>query len=402
MANRSDCSNGSADVVLVCPHLGDGGAQRVLCTLANAWIRRGRTVDVITLYGSEDVYPLDPRIRRTRVLKAQGIKRAVPRAPGLRTTISHRYTLYKSLFQQVRKLRRAIKESRAPVVVSFTGSANVMTVLACAGLDTRVVISERNDPARQILKHPWNALRPLVYNRADLVTANSRGALAALRAYVDPDKLAFVPNPLVVDHKIPPPGETRAAEQPAILTVGRLHEQKAHDVLLDAFALVAPRLPAWRLILVGRGQQEEALRAQATRLGISARIDWCGHVADPYVFYRKARLFVLPSRHEGMPNALLEALSCGLPAIVSDGSPGPLELIIDGETGLVVPVSNAAALAGAIERLATDQDLCRHLSGRARACVLDYEMEKSLPVWERAIGWREQTVVRAEARPHTK
>jgi len=386
-----------ADLVIVAPHLGDGGAQRVISTLANAWVRKGRKIYLITLYGSDEVYALDPLVRRIRITRAAA-NRAAPSPPRTQIRLVQRTKFYASVFRQTRKLRRSIQRLGAPVVLSFTGSANIMSVLACLGLDKRVIISERNDPASQILKPPWNTLRPLVYKHASVVTANSRGALEAMRGYVDGRKLAFAPNPLICDGAVPASPSVPGSTDPFVLTVARLHPQKAHDLLLEAFARISQRLRRWRLAIVGRGLLEGDLRAQAADLRIDDRLDWHGQVANPYVYYRAARIFVLASRHEGMPNALMEALSCGLPAIVSNASPGPLELVTHGESGWVVPANNVAALAEAIELLATDAALRERLGRSGPGRVSEYELEKALPAWEQIIGWQEPPQGRFERR----
>jgi glycosyltransferase involved in cell wall biosynthesis len=128
------------------------------------------------------------------------------------------------------------------------------------------------------------------------------------------------------------------------------------------------------------------LQAQAKALGIAERVDWHGIVADPYHFYRSAHVFALPSRVEGTPNALLEAMSCGLPVVVSDGAPGPLELVEDGVTGLIVPVNDPAKLAAALRRLGNDGDLRARLGAAARERVTEYDLPRALGTWESIVG----------------
>ena len=394
-----------ADLILVCNSLDAGGIERVVSTLANEWSRRGRKVCVITQYDRQRFYTLDPEVHhvvidraavgqvaelpnkvKSRLLELGFMKRRLlkPLSGAARHVLAERlYRINFTLFfaYETHVLRRAIERVESPVVVSFGTSLNILVLKACKGTGRRVVISERSDAGLQ----GWGRLSRRFYDLADVVTANSRGALLGLRDFVDPCKLAFVPNPLVL-----PDGGVNAfagaSRTPLFLSVGRLVWDKAYDVLLDAFAMLGGEFEAWRLSVAGDGHLKDSLRAQAEALGVARRISWHGVVRDPHAFYRAASVFVLPSRTEGMPNALLEAMGSGLPVVVSDGAPGPLELVEDGVTGLVVPVNDAAALASALARLARDADLRRRLGEAARLRVSEHELTRSLAAWESAIG----------------
>lgn len=425
--NRQSPDTNGADVLLVCPHLGDGGTQRVVSTVANEWSQRGLRVCVVTLYDQPDFYRLNRGVIRVHLGSKSGflplrvlalpslavrklIQAVFPASPrtesvpqkrgttiipaatrvltrlGLERALEWGIRIHPPTLFRVLGLRRTVRKLRPSVVAGFCGSTNLITVFACRRTACRVVISERNDPKRQTLPFPWNHLRPRIYAEADLVTANSRGSLDALRDWVSPEKLQFIPNPLAIPKSgrsaEPPPSPVR----PRLLIVGRLCKQKAHDVLFSAMALFPPELCEWWLSVVGRGQEEEPLRRLAEQLGIAARIQWHGQVENPDAFYRCADLFVLPSLYEGMPNALLEAMSQGLPPIVSDASPGPLEVVKDGVTGLVVPVGDPQALANAIALLASQPDLRRRLGESARKEVEGYKIDRALVVWEQALG----------------
>jgi GalNAc-alpha-(1->4)-GalNAc-alpha-(1->3)-diNAcBac-PP-undecaprenol alpha-1,4-N-acetyl-D-galactosaminyltransferase len=238
----------------------------------------------------------------------------------------------------------------------------------------------------------WELIMRNLYQRADLVTANTRTALSHMREFVEPGKLAYVPNPLPLapangkGNGHDKSGGRHILPQPFFLNIGRLVWDKAHDVLLDAFARLGDEHEEWRLAVVGDGRMRETLKAQAARLGVESRVHWYGIVEDPHVFYRAAKIFVLPSRIEGTPNVLLEAMSCGLPVIVSDGAPGPLELIEDGVTGLVVPVNDAVALASALRRLASDGELRARLGEAARLRVSEHDLPQALVAWESVVG----------------
>lgn len=411
MARRVDFS---ADVILVCNSLDAGGIERVVSTLANEWSRRGRRVSVVTLHDRRRFYRLDAAVHHV-VIDRAGLNRVAellrrlaallhsegpPRwwLAGLlfgalyRLSYRRLYRGYHSFvysFEAV-LLRRALRRVDSPLVVSLGTPINIVALKACKGLGRRLVISERNDPRRLSRYKQWDVRARRLYNHADLVTANTRGALRDMGEYVDPAKLAFVPNPLTLSRGHNGNGNGnghRAADAaPFVLNVGRMVDDKAHDVLLDAFAQLGDDFKGWRLALVGDGRLEGELRARAAGLGLNGRVEWHGVVADPYALYHAASIFALPSRVEGTPNALLEAMSCGRAVVVSDGAPGLTELVEDGVTGLVVPVNDAPALAAAIRRLASDEPLRRRLGEAARERVSEYDLPRALAAWESVIG----------------
>jgi glycosyltransferase involved in cell wall biosynthesis len=136
------------------------------------------------------------------------------------------------------------------------------------------------------------------------------------------------------------------------------------------------------LAIVGDGPLRGELETLAETLGVNGSIDWYGHLADPFPLVRAAKFFVLTSRFEGTPNALLEAMACGLPGVVSDASPGPCELAGENESaGLIVPVEDASATAEAIVKLASDDTLRKRLSAGALDRASEYEADRALSVW---------------------
>ncbi|WP_299615517.1 glycosyltransferase [Pelagibius sp.] len=358
------------DVLLIISHLGHGGTQRVVCNLANGWSRQGYRVRVLLMSTNRsNAIDLDPAIEQEFLIY---------RPPSW--TIFHLAGLYRTSCW-LWKLRRYIRRSKAPVVVSFIRPTNAKVLLACLGLlGRRLVVCERNDPARQFIPPPWGPVSRWLYRTADVVTANSKGVLKTLTDFVPNRKLAYVPNILT------PPSETDLKlEAPTILAVGRIVPQKALDVLFKAFAAARSDLGDWRIVILGEGPSKTDLIALAEKLSIDDRIDWPGHVAEPYAYYRASAIFALPSRYEGMPNALLEAMSCGLPVIVSDASPGPLEVVEDERSGLVVPCDDVEATAAALRRLAGDPALRRRLGSAAAERTSGFSRAQALDTWTEVV-----------------
>ena len=354
-------------IAIVIESFGGGGAQHVASTLANHWVANGVSVIAITFSKPEaDVFTLDIRVRRI-VIDAGG-NSANARA-GLVANAA-----------RIRAIRDAIRVSGADTVLSFVGSMNVLTILASLGLGKRVIISERNDPARQSFGRIWDGLRRLLYPRADLVIANSQASIATMKAYVPAEKLLWLPNPLRQASQVT---KAREVRKPFFLAAGRLDTQKAYDVLLTAFADVA-RGHDINLVILGSGPLREALETQARELRLADRVAFMGRVDDPFPWYRSAIALVHPARFEGMPNAVLEAMSEGLPPVISDAQEGLRGIVQDGQSGLVVAVESTTGLVSAMRKLADDPQLRSRLSSGAKASVVA-QLSGALEKWTDAV-----------------
>jgi L-malate glycosyltransferase len=192
----------------------------------------------------------------------------------------------------------------------------------------------------------------------------------------DPRRCVFVRNG--VDLATFSPEGARAELGPGrwIVFIGRHDSQKRIDVLLRAFARIAPRLPDARLACAGKGPDEADLRELARELGVAERVRFLGERRDMPALLRAASVFVLPSAAEGLPNALLEALAVGVPSVVTD-IPGTDEVVTRDREALMVPVDDEAALAAAIERILTDRELSERLVRAGRELVLrEFDMER--------------------------
>ncbi|MBP2676975.1 MAG: hypothetical protein H6Q82_40 [Deltaproteobacteria bacterium] len=170
---------------------------------------------------------------------------------------------------------------------------------------------------------------------------------------------------------------------PTVVAAGRLCRQKGFDLLFEAFGRIAREFPAVRLIILGKGEERDVLRALADSLGISARVDFPGWLSNPHAVISRASVFVLSSRYEGFPNALLEAMACGTPVVSTDCPSGPRE-ILEGGAGLLVPNENPAAMAKALQALLSDPLLRERVGRRGKARVEErYSLGKMVSAYER-------------------
>ena len=154
------------------------------------------------------------------------------------------------------------------------------------------------------------------------------------------------------------------AGRPSVLTVARLDEQKGHHYLLEAVAQV----PEAQFVLAGDGPLRTSLETQARSLGVEERVKFLGYRSDITDLLADCDVFVLPSLYEGLPLSILEAMSAGKPVIATHIG-GTDEAVIAGETGLLVPPADSAALAAAIRSVLTDRPLAQRLAAAGRARV---------------------------------
>jgi glycosyltransferase involved in cell wall biosynthesis len=202
-----------------------------------------------------------------------------------------------------------------------------------------------------------------IWRDADAVIANSEGLAALARRHAPGQEIGVIPAGADVDG-IAPKQDYASGPALRLLFVGRLVHQKGLDVLVRALAKLPPSL-SWQLDLAGDGPEWTTLAGLAGRFNIADRVHvrgWMDKAALP-ALYRSADVFVLPSRDEGMPNALLEAMACGLP-VIGTRIAGTSEAVVDGATGLLVPPEDVDALTAAIETIAADAQR-RAAMGRA-------------------------------------
>jgi len=355
-------------VTLTIHSLDGGGAERVMASLASRLADRGHEVSLITLDdGLHDRYPVHSAVRRL----------------PLNTVSADSGWFWRLLGRGTRlfRLRRAIRQSSPDVVLSFCDAMNVLTLLATWGMRLPVVVSERSDPAAQMLPRFKGWLRPRLYRRAAAVIVLTRAAAGTVAPWCrQPPRVI----PSAVD---PPPAiesASRAAPESApesafgsvteprrfrLLAVGRLAPEKGFDRLIDAFSLIAARQPAWDLEIHGEGGQRELLETRIAERGLTDRIRLVGWTQPILPALQAADLFVLSSLYEGFPSALLEAMAAGLACVATDCPSGPREIIRAGVDGVLVPPDGPAELAAGLERLMSDAAERRRLGDAARGVV---------------------------------
>lgn len=359
-----------------------GGAERVVVSLSRHLVEEGHIVTVTTMHGTErDFFALDPRVGRV-CLKLSDANRGLGKA----------YATVK----RVAALRQVINETTADVVVGMMSSAAVLSILACARSKTRVVVSERNFPGKKPLPFTWRGMRWLLYRFADAHVAQTREAAVWLTRHARARNIRIVPNSVAW----PVPGHDPAVgpdtvvdpDRRVVLAVGTKPRQKGFDILLRAFATAAFAHSDWVLVILGVAPSHGDVDGSVTdlanlahELNIGSRVYLHGRVGNMTEWYQRADIFVLSSRYEGFPNALLEAMASGRPCIATDCDAGPRSIIENDVNGLLVPVEDTGSLGSAIVRLMDDANLRERLGSEATAVRTRYSENRVFGEWQKLL-----------------
>lgn len=281
----------------------------------------------------------------------------------------------RSLWTAWLPLIRVLRRRRPGIVLSTSSGTNIIAVLAglLAGGGARLVLSERGllfRGRRSPRKLALFAAKRLLYRRADEITAVSAGVKADLVHHLklDPARVRVVYNPIVtpeLERLAAAPAGHPWLDQPTpvVLAAGRLVAEKDFALLVRSFARLRARRPV-RLVILGEGPQRGELERLIAELELGDDVQLPGFDPNPFRFMSRCAVFVLSSRFEGLPGALIQAMACGAPVVACDCPTGPAEIVTDGEDGLLVPVGDEAALAAAVGRL-LDEPALRHRLARA-------------------------------------
>ncbi len=359
-----------------------GGAERVVASLARYLVDHGHAVTIATMHGTErDFFVLDPRINRL-CLELAGANR------GLRKVYAN--------VRRVAALRRAVVRESADVVVGMMSSSAILSILACAGIEARVVASERNFPGRKRLAFPWGAMRRLLYRFADAHVAQTDEAARWIARHARARNIQVIPNSVAWPVPDQPPAVAPDSivdtGTPVVLAVGTKPHQKGFDMLVRAFASATSTHPAWCLVVVGVDASNDFgdgsgtnLETLAREIGVAGRVLFPGRAGNMTAWYERADIFVLSSRYEGFPNVLLEAMAAGRACIATDCQSGPSAIVDNEVNGLLVPVDDVRALGVALIRLMDDTSLRERLGSAAVAVRQRFSEERVLRQWQQLL-----------------
>ena len=353
-------------VVLYIDSLKTGGAERVTLLLARWLAEEGWQATVLTRHGaSHDFYPVPAGVQRAiEPLDPRWLSRFGPLGFPLR----------------VLRLRTWLQRHQPDLVLGMTTLPAIKLLLAVRGMACPCIVSERNFPPLKRPGWPWRLLRRLTYPWAQLhlVQTEATGRWMAEHLHARPQLCLANPVAWPLPRFAPDPDPTDWLErrkvgshQQVLLAVGTKAHQKGFDRLVAMFALLRKRHPQLHLVILGMDAMPyHGVDQQAQLRRLLPQASHClhfpGRVGNVQDWYERADLFLLPSRYEGFPNVLLEAMASGCCCISSDCPQGPAELICDGVNGRLLPNdANSETWAELVSVLLTDSEQRRRLADGA-------------------------------------
>ena len=319
--------------------LARGGAEHVMVNLAAYFKLQGYKVYLVTKLIDEPEYEVPEGVIR--------IIADITKEEESGSRISN-------LKNRVNKLKNIWKEIKPDIIVSFIRKNNLMAIASSRGLGIPVVVGIRSNPARELQGRFFKPLSFFMFRFASGIIMQTTAGVEFLPGYLK-RKAVVMPNSIdgVFIGNI-----CEKERKPEIVVVGRIDKNKNQKMVLEAFDEIKDKYPEWSIHLYGDGESKEGLENEYR----DDRIIFHGQVSGVKDYIKNSSVFVLPSKQEGMPNALIEAMALGLACISTDcPCGGPADLIRQDENGILIPVDDEKELKEQLERLMSDADLRERL-----------------------------------------
>ena len=329
--------------------LNRGGAERVLVAVMNYCKEKYEVVLVTDVY-AEDEYELPVGVRRI----------------CLTDTNHYSSNRYVAMVQRILAIRKVCVAEKAALGVAFMSTSGIRLETATKFMKMKTAIAIRNNPEYDLRQKKRRRQLLSAMHTTDAVIFQ----MASQQEYFDEDirrKSFVILNPVNERFCNVKPPECRSNK---IVTVGRLFDYKNHKLLIQAFADVRENYPDVQLYIYGEGPYRAETERLIQELQLEERVFLPGAETDVAERIKDARIFVLPSDTEGMPNTLIEAMILGLPVISTDcPCGGPRTLIEHGNNGLLVPMNDRVAMAKALDTLLADKEYAERLGKQAKQLI---------------------------------
>lgn len=341
-----------------------GGAERVISEICNYGVTYGHEMHIVTCLNEPPEYELKENVMFHAGILSLDEYRA-KRKMQTAQMIAYRYV-------------KQMRELDPDIVVAFLPEPCMITEICKYRVKKPIIGSLRSNPYYQYRSVVRHCLAELLYPLSDGFVFQTEGARLYFGKRLQRRSIV-IGNPV---RKLDPITYEACKQKKDIVSVGRFTEEKNYPLLIKAFYEVQKEKPEYELKIYGRVDERLGLRELCKSLEIDAKVHFCGQVDHVEDYIRDAALYVMSSKSEGMPNALMEAMALGLPVVATDcPSGGPRQLIRDGENGILVQNDDVSALAAGILRVLNDDSFAEALAEKARNIAQEYDCDEICLKW---------------------
>lgn len=355
----------SIHIAMLIGALTKGGSERVLVNLADYLSQNGFQVTMVTQYQKEEEYPLNP-----------DVKRVISDITQEETSNSRLVNFKRRFF----KLRNIWKSEKPDVILSFIGKNNMMAILTSRFLQIPVAVSVRGEPTMEYYNWWMRFMAKNLFRKADGVILQTKQCFDFFPEAIK-NKAVILKNPVSQSFFRE---RFEGERENTITAVGRIDENKNHEMLIRAFAQIVDDYPDYKLIIYGEGELRKKLIGLVEELDLEEQISLPGATKEVAEAIYKTGVFVLSSNTEGVPNTLIEAMILGLTVVATDcPCGGPADLIEDGVNGFLTPVGDVNAMKENLQKALKNSQTAKTTGIEASKTADIYNTEKVYGEWSK-------------------
>lgn len=355
-------------VAIIIPSLQIGGAERVATELANWLTTKNIDVYLINMEIKTNNFKLDSKVKLFN--KTENYSKKFKKY----NIIGRGYKFIKNKYLKTKYILNTLNSIKPDIIFEMLYYPIPYLVLyRIKNKNTLIIGSERNNPKKRNKKIIEKILSKFAPNFCDGYIFQTIKVKEMFSKEIQ-NKSIVIPN--AVSNPYINECYNKVEKEKVISNVGRLNYQKGQDILIKAFKIVNQKFPEYKLIIYGEGIERAALEKLIEELNLKDRVILAGKKENVIKEITRSEIFVFSSRYEGMPNALLEAMACGLPCISTDCVAGPSEIIKDNENGILVEIDNIEQIAEKIIYLIENKSIAEKIGLEAKKVLKEYSKDK--------------------------